>query len=115
MKEIKINKAGKVDRESWGWGSPCNRVIKKDHAEQLILRKDVKDVRERDSGYLGKGVPGGGNSRYRGLEAGSQPRDVKLFHSCAHCLLNNLMVSVYFVPILQMRKLSLHCDGTALP
>lgn len=46
MKEIKINKAGKVDRESWGWGSTCNRVVRKDHAEQLILRKAVKDVRE---------------------------------------------------------------------
>lgn len=83
MKAIKINKAEKVDKESWGWGSTFNRVVRKDHAEKLIFEKRCEGCEGVNIGYLGKGVLGGGNSRYRSLEAGSQPRCYAFPFTCS--------------------------------
>lgn len=36
---MKTNKAGKADRECWGWHSNFNRVVRKGHAEKLIFER----------------------------------------------------------------------------
>lgn len=60
------NKAVKDDRE---W---TVTVLSRGSQEEWYLSKDLKEMRERASGYLGKGIPGRGSNVSTCLEEGSQ-------------------------------------------
>lgn len=47
-------------------------MVRKGYAGKLVFEKRCEGHGGVNIGFLVIGVPGGGNSRYRGLEAGSQ-------------------------------------------
>lgn len=95
------------------WGSTLNRMVSKGHTGGVAIWEKIQ--RWWDIWVSGEGFSRSWEWQVQGLEAGFNPRP-QLYNGCAHSVLPKAWWYLWcFMPIIQMRKLSLHCAGITSP